>query len=117
MYHGKITRASKKRKAHCGGIFTETQIGDKKIKKVNSKGGASKEKLVTSKSINVVLEGNPVVCEIIGLEENPANRDYTRRKIITKGALLSVKTPDGKDIKVKVTSRPGQDGVLNAMIA
>ena len=64
----------------------------------------------------MVLDGKPVKCEVTCLEENAANKDYTRRNIITKGAVLSAKTPDGKDVKVKVTSRPGQDGVLNAKL-
>ena len=116
MYHGRITKLRKKRKAHAGGVFAETQIGEQKTKKVKTKGGGFKEKLTSAKVVNVVLDGKPVKCEVTGLEENAANKDYTRRKIITKGAVLSAKTPDGKDVKVKVTSRPGQDGVLNAKL-
>lgn len=114
MYHGKITRARKKRKEHAGREFSETQIGPKKQKKVKVKGGGEKTKLIAANTVNVVLEGKNVSCEITGLDDNPANRDYTRRKIVTKGAILSAKTADGKEIKVKVTSRPGQDGIMNA---
>ncbi|MEM3023047.1 MAG: 30S ribosomal protein S8e, partial [Candidatus Bathyarchaeia archaeon] len=46
-----------------------------------------------------------------GVVKNPANVDYQRRGIVTKGAIIS--TPLGK---AKVTSRPGQDGVLNAVL-
>ncbi|RLF79472.1 30S ribosomal protein S8e, partial [Thermococci archaeon] len=41
----------------------------------------------------------------------PANRQYVRRNIITKGAIIQ--TEIGKAI---VTSRPGQDGVVNAVL-
>ena len=64
---------------------------------------------------NVNVAGKNTKCEIVALDENPANKDFTRRKVITKGALLTVKTPDAKEIKVRVTSRPAQDGVVNAV--
>ncbi len=114
MYHGKINRARKKRKHHIGGFFAETTIGETSAKTVNTKGGGVKQKLVSAKNANVVLDGKNVKCEITALVENPANKDYTRRKIITKGAILDIKSPEGKALKVKVTSKPGQDGVINA---
>jgi small subunit ribosomal protein S8e len=115
MYHGRITKARKKRKAHVGGVFAETQLGDKKQKNVRTCGRGLKSKLLRAKHANVLLGGKNVVCEVATVQDNPANRDYTRRNIITKGAVLSAKTPDGKEIKVKVTSRPGQHGILNAI--
>ena len=42
---------------------------------------------------------------------NSANPNYVRRNIITKGAI--VETPEGN---AKVTSRPGQDGVINGIL-
>jgi len=42
---------------------------------------------------------------------NSANRDYQMRGVITKGALIQ--TEQGK---ARVTSRPGQDGVINAVL-
>ena len=89
--------------------------GETKKKGVRTKGGASKLKLVSTKTANVAIGGKNVVCEIVDLAENPANRDFTRRRVVTKGAMLTVKTPDGKDITVRVTSRPGQDGVINVI--
>lgn len=115
MYHGKITSANKKRKAQTGGVFTETQLDKAKKKKIKTKGGGLKVKTIKAEKANVVLDGKTVSCEITGLDENPANRDYTRRKIMTKGSLLTAKTPEGKEIKVRVSSRPGQDGVVNAV--
>ncbi len=50
--------------------------------------------------------------KIIKVLENPTNNDYQRRGVITKGAILE--TQDGK---CKVVSRPGQDGVVNAIPA
>lgn len=42
---------------------------------------------------------------------NPASRDYERRRIITKGALLQTELGS-----VKVTSKPGRDGEINGLL-
>ena len=49
--------------------------------------------------------------KIVRVLENPTNNDYQRRGVITKGAILE--TDDGK---CKVISRPGQCGVINAIL-
>ncbi len=49
--------------------------------------------------------------KILKVLENPTNNDYQRRGIITKGAILET-----KEGKCKVVSRPGQDGVVNAIL-
>ena len=43
--------------------------------------------------------------------ENTANPNYVRQNIITKGSVIE--TEKGK---AKVTSRPGQHGVVNAVL-
>ena len=115
MYHGKITKAKKKRKYAIGRNASETTVGETKIKCLRTKGGGSKLKMISTENANVVFDGKSMICKIVDLAENPANKDFTRRRIITKGAILTVKTPEGNEIKAKVTSRPGQDGVLNAI--
>ncbi|MEK6949175.1 MAG: 30S ribosomal protein S8e, partial [Nanoarchaeota archaeon] len=42
---------------------------------------------------------------------NPANRHFVRRNIMTKGAIIE--TEKGK---ARITSRPGQDGAVNAVL-
>ncbi len=116
MYHGKITKARKKRKYATGREAVETTIGNDRKKKIKTKGGGDKLKLISTKYANIILENRGVKCEILGLIESPAGRDYTRRNIITRGAILKMKTPQDKEVKAKVTSRPGQDGILNAVL-
>ena len=66
----------------------------------------------TGNKINVTdANGNTKVVDILGVIENSANPNYVRRNIITKGAI--VETPEGN---AKVTSRPGQDGVINGIL-
>ncbi|MBD3387461.1 MAG: 30S ribosomal protein S8e [Candidatus Altiarchaeales archaeon] len=115
MYHQKRTRANKKRKRHQGGKPVETRIGAARRKNVKTRGGGVKEKLEYADKANVTVDGKHVRCEVTGLKDNPANKDYTRRNVITKGAIIEVKTPSGEVLEVRVTSRPGQDGVLNAV--
>jgi ribosomal protein S8E len=52
-----------------------------------------------------------VVSAIETVVENTASGHYVRRNIITKGAVI--KTAAGN---ARVTSRPGQDGVINAVL-
>jgi len=114
MYHKPKTRAHKKKKRFIGRVPTETQIDEDIVKKQRVRGGSVKNKLVKAKTANVLVNGAHMKCEITKVDDNPSSRDLTRRNIITKGAVLEVKTAEGKAIKAKVTSRPGQDGCINA---
>lgn len=49
--------------------------------------------------------------KIIKVLDNATNNDYKRRGIITKGAILE--TAEGK---CKVISKPGQNGIVNAIL-
>ena len=49
--------------------------------------------------------------KIIKVLDNATNNDYKRRGIITKGAILE--TAEGK---CKVVSKPGQNGIVNAIL-
>jgi len=49
--------------------------------------------------------------KIIKVSDNATNNDYRRRGIITKGAILE--TQEGK---CKVVSKPGQNGIVNAVL-
>ena len=49
--------------------------------------------------------------KIIKVLDNATNNDYKRRGIITKGAILE--TEEGK---CKVVSKPGQNGIVNAIL-
>ena len=97
----------KKRLSELGGIVTETLIGKFRIKTKRTMGGNKKMALLSHENVFVNDKGKTLKLKIISVEENPANVNYTRRNIITKGAI--VKTEKGN---VKITSRPGQNGSL-----
>lgn len=52
-----------------------------------------------------------VKSKITKVAKNPANRDYERRGVISKGAVIE--TEAGTAL---VTSKPGQTGVVNAVL-
>jgi small subunit ribosomal protein S8e len=49
--------------------------------------------------------------KILNVSKNPSNKDYERRGVITKGAVLETEIG-----LAKVLSRPGQDGIINAVL-
>ena len=102
-----------KRKSELGRDPAETRLDEKKLRKIRTRGGNEKLRLATANKINLtdVKSGKTQVTDILGVIENDANPNYVRRNIITKGAV--VETPEGN---AKVTSRPGQDGVVNGIL-
>ncbi len=104
----------KKKLRELGGYPVETRIGpEDKRKAQRIRGGKMKYRLILAHTVNVLdpRTGEAKRVEIIDLEKNPASRDFTRRRIITKGAIIE--TPLGL---AKVTSRPGHHGVVNAVL-
>jgi len=74
-----------------------------------------KNKKTALKSIDFVNlstgESKVKKSKIIKVLENATNNDYKRRGIITKGAILE--TQEGK---CRVVSKPGQNGIVNAIL-
>ena len=76
------------------------------------RGNNSKTSLKTTDFVNLAVPGQKVKkTKILKVLKNPSNNDYERRGVISKGAILE--TQDGK---CKVVSRPGQTGIVNAIL-
>lgn len=103
----------KKRKFEKGSFAVETTLGETKKKTSRGKGGKLKLKVLVDKFVCVtdVKSGKTQKVEITRVVKNPVNVDYNRRGVITKRAV--VETSLGL---ARITSRPGQDGVLNAVL-
>ncbi len=109
---GFLNSYRKKARADRGSEFLETSIGENKAKIKRGRGGNKKIRLVSSNSVNASdSKGHVRKAKIITVVENPANPNYVRRNIITKGCV--VKTEAGL---VKITSRPSQGGILNGVL-
>jgi small subunit ribosomal protein S8e len=107
---GRRRPSSDKKKHQLGSESTETQVGAPTFKRVDARGGATKVRAITTDTANVAVGGEVVAAEIETVSENPSNPNYARRNIITKGAIIE--TSEGR---ARVTSRPGQDGQVNAV--
>jgi small subunit ribosomal protein S8e len=71
-----------------------------------------KTALKTADHVNLAIAGGKVKkSKILKVLENSTNSDYQRRGVISKGAILE--TEDGK---CRVVSRPGQNGIVNAIL-
>jgi len=110
---GKKRPYREKRKFEMGSFPTETIVGESATKVDRRRGGNLKVRLISTKWVNVSdpSTGETKKAEILGVLRNPANVDYDRRNVITKGTLLETSLG-----RARVTSRPGQSGVLNAVL-
>ncbi len=110
---GRLKSIRKKRKREIGGDILHTFVRDETKKKIRTLGGRSKLRLTGAHWANVVdnSKQSSERVRIVGVVENPANIHYVRRNIVTKGAIIEV---EGEKL-ARVTSRPGQHGVVNAV--
>jgi small subunit ribosomal protein S8e len=104
-----------KKRYQLGREPTETTVGEPRLRYVDSRGT---ERKVRALSTNVAQVSDGDVTRSVEIEnvvDNPANINYIRRNIITKGAEIVVDL-DGTERRARVTSRPGQDGQVNAVL-
>ena len=123
VWHGKLHKKKpsggvkrhyrKKRKFEKGGFPTETTLGETKKRTSRGHGQNMKTRLLNATYTNISdpSTGKTEKVKITRVLKNPANADYDRRGVITKGALIE--TPLGT---AEVTSKPGQNGVVNAIL-
>ncbi|MCA9486048.1 30S ribosomal protein S8e [Candidatus Woesearchaeota archaeon] len=100
----------KKRLSDLGADPALTHIGKSRVRVKRVRGGNIKRSLLSKEKVLVNKGGATLSLEIQGVAQNPANVNYTRRNIITKGCI--VKTAQGD---VRITSRPGQSGDLSGV--
>ena len=103
----------KKRRRELGSQPTHTKIGKERQKMVRVRGGGLKIRAVSVRYANVYdpAAKKTAKSKIVGIVQNPANIHYARRGVITKGCVI--KTEAGN---ARVTSRPSQHGIVNAVL-
>jgi small subunit ribosomal protein S8e len=110
---GKKKRSRHKKIAELGNLPTNTVIGETKKQLKRTKGGNYKVKAKYINKANV-FDPKTKKYQIVVLKterENPANRNFARMNILTKGAVV-----DTEMGAIRITSRPGQHGVINAVL-
>lgn len=110
---GIYTTKEAKKLAQLGSVPTLTKLDERKTQKVRAIAGIHKTRLLKSNMANVYdpKTKKAKVVKILNIVENPANRHYVRRNILTKGGIISTELGNAK-----ITSRPGQEGTINAVL-
>ncbi len=110
---GKKRRNRKPRKREIGSFPTNTALSSEEERVVTRVYGGNR-KIRVKKALYANIQnpdGTSKKVKILRILETPMNPDYVRRGIIVKGAIIE--TEAGRAV---VTSRPGQDGVINAVL-
>jgi small subunit ribosomal protein S8e len=109
---GRRRPAAMKRRAEIGLAPADTHIGVERRRIIRTFGGNEKSRALRASDVNVTnAKGETKKVKIMNVEANSANPNYVRRNLLTKGAIL--KTEIGR---ARISSRPGQDGVINAVL-
>jgi small subunit ribosomal protein S8e len=108
---GKFWPARKKRLSELGRDATMTRVGKLVQREKRTRGGDAITQLITIDTANLLIAGKYKKSKIKLVKENPANRNFARMNVMTRGAIIE--TEDGM---AKVTSRPSRDGMVNAVL-
>ncbi|MBI2650890.1 30S ribosomal protein S8e [Candidatus Woesearchaeota archaeon] len=103
----------KKRAYELGREPAFTGLGKKRIKYARARSNHRKIRVLSTDTANLFDPKTKKYeqIKIKTIAENPANRHFVRRNIMTKGTIIE--TERGR---AKITSRPGQHGVVNAVL-
>jgi small subunit ribosomal protein S8e len=89
----------------------EAVVGPSQVIARRIRGNNNKVAFKRAEFANVIDQENRRVTKskILRVTKNPANRDYERRGVVSKGAII-----ESESGTARVLSRPGQDGVVNS---
>ncbi|MFP3417429.1 MAG: 30S ribosomal protein S8e [Nitrososphaeria archaeon] len=87
------------------------EVGPPLIKKRRVRGGNLISYVVRTDKVNVATPEGTKNVKIISVISNPANRDYERRGVITKGAIVETELGN-----VRITSKPSKNGALSGVL-
>ena len=110
---GRIWSNRGKRKREMGSEFIEPRIGATKRVAIRTSGGGQKMRLFSAEIANVtdLKAGQVKKAKIKTVVENPADLHFVRRNVLTKGAIIDTELG-----RARVTSRPGQNGSVDAVL-
>ena len=108
---GRLRPSRNKKRYELGREPAETTVGEPRFQVIDSRGNDTKTRALSTNVAQVADGGDVSEATIENVVENPSNINYVRRNIITKGAIIE--TSAGR---ARVTSRPGQDGQVSAVL-
>jgi small subunit ribosomal protein S8e len=104
----------KKRKFEISRELSQTVVAKEERREIlRVRGGNEKVRVLGTARVNVVnpKTGKVERADVVTVKQNPANPNYVQRNFVNRGAI--VETSVGL---ARITSRPGQDGVINAVL-
>ena len=110
---GRRVQARSKRSTEISSEKQFALIGDVKRKIYRKTGGNTLVRVLSADkvSVNDPKTGKTKVATMKTVVESPSDPNYVRRNILTKSAVVD--TDMGQ---VRITSRPGHDGVINGVL-
>ena len=110
---GKIIPARRRRKYEIDRYPSEPVLGKSITVHRRVRGGNKKIsfKKVEFATISDPVEKKTSKVKILKVAKNPANKDYERRGVLSKGAII-----DSELGQARIISRPSQDGIINAIL-
>jgi small subunit ribosomal protein S8e len=110
---GKLRRSHSKRRYELGREPSFTKVGDTERRTIRTMGGNRKLLLLKEQYANIYNPEDKTTkkLKILTVKENNADPHYVQRNIMNRGTIIS--TDEGN---ARITSRPGQDGIVNAVL-
>jgi len=110
---GILIANKKKKKYEMGREKLYVTLGEERKKIIRTRGNGKKIRMLSYNFVNLTDKKTKKTSKvkIKNVLENPANPNYVRRNIITRGSIIETEMG-----KAKVTSRPSQKGIINAIL-
>jgi len=110
---GRYRPSRKKRRREIGREQQWAFIGPQTLKLYRTRGGNRKVQILRAEWANVLdpATGKAQKSKVVTVKGNPSNPHFVTRNIITRGATIQTELG-----LARVTSRPGQHGVVNAVL-
>ena len=110
---GKLRRTHSKRRYELGREPSFTKVGNTERRAIRTMGGNRKLLLLKEQYANIYNPESKTTkkLKILTVKENNADPHYVQRNIMNRGTIIS--TDEGN---ARITSRPGQDGIVNAVL-
>ncbi|MED5498999.1 MAG: 30S ribosomal protein S8e [Candidatus Thermoplasmatota archaeon] len=110
---GRRVQARGKRKTEISSEKQFALVGEPKRKIYRKAAGNTMVRVMAENRVAIAdpAKGTTKMGTIMSVVENESDPNYVRRNILVKGAIIE--TDKGR---VRITSRPGKDGVINGVL-
>jgi len=110
---GKYHKLKKKKKHSLPGIERKVKLRETKKKILRIKGGNKKITLLSENHANVIDPETKKTKKVLikNVIETPANRFLARQNILNKSAIIETELGNAK-----ITNRPSQEGMIQAVL-